>query len=242
MESARYIKSADEITCMRFSVEVAELGMQRMRDMLAPGISENELWSILHQTNIAYDGDWIDGRMLASGPRTNPWLQEASGRIIEDGDLVALDTDMIGPNGYCADISRTFICGTEKPSAEQKDIYQRAYTEIQHNIDLLQPGLTFKEFSERAYRQDDEFIPRRYPCVAHGVGMSDEYPKIYYQADWEQFGYDGVIEPNTVMCVESYVGSIHGSVGVKLEEMVYITSNGCEVLSHYPFEEVLLHG
>ena len=242
MESARYIKSADEIACMRYSVEVAELGMQRMRDLLAPGITENELWSVLHHTNIAYDGDWIDGRMLASGTRTNPWLQEASAKVIEAGDLVAFDTDMVGPNGYCADISRTFFCGTDKPSSEQKLVYRRAYAEIQHNIDLLRPGMTFKEFSERAYRQDDEFVPRRYPCVAHGVGMSDEYPKIYYHADWGRSGYDGVIEADTVMSIESYVGSIHGTVGVKLEEMVHIRADGCEVLCKYPFEEALLHG
>ena len=72
--------------------------------------------------------------------------------------------------------------------------------------------------------------------------MSDEYPKIYYQADWGRSGYDGVIEADTVMSIESYVGSIDGTVGVKLEEMVHIRADGCEVLCKYPFEEALLHG
>lgn len=240
VEKARSIKSSDEIACMRYAIEIGQLGMQRMRDALEPGITENQLWSILHQTNIAYDGDWIDGRMLASGHRTNPWLQEATDKVIQAGELVAYDTDMIGPYGYCADISRTLLCPPGKPSAKQKDLYQRAYDEIQHNIELIQPGMTYKEFSQRAYKQNDEFIPHRYPCVAHGVGMCDEYPKIYYQPDWDKYGYDGVIEPNMMICIESYVGSIHGGEGVKLEEMVYIKENGKEVLSTYPFEEALL--
>ena len=239
VERARSIKSAEELACMRHAIAVAEHGMDRMRLALEPGISENSLWSILHQVNIAHDGDWMEGRMLASGPRTNPWLQEATGRIIRDGELVAFDTDMVGPFGYFADISRTWLCGNEKPSSAQQDLYRHAWEEIQHNISQIEPGIRFAELAAKIYPRREEFIKHRYPCFAHGAGMSDEYPKLYYPEDSDQ-QYDGRIEPGMVLSVESFIGSDQGGEGVKLEQMVLVTASGTEPLSTYPFEDNLL--
>ena len=147
--------------------------------------------------------------MLCSGPRTNPWYQEASGRAISSGDLVAFDTDMIGPFGYCADISRTWVCDAD-PSAEQLDLYKRAVDEIQHNTALLHVGASFRELSSATFRHPERFIANRYACAFHGVGMTDEYPKIPYPDDWEWTGYDGELEAGTVLSVESYVGAEGG--------------------------------
>lgn len=240
IEKAQQIKSPEEMACMRYSIGVAEYGMRCMQDALKPGISENELWSILHRVNIEHDGDWIDGRMLCSGVRTNPWYQEASDKIIEAGELVAFDTDMIGPFGYCADISRTWLCEPAKPTPQQRDLYLRAYDEVQYNMELVRPGISFKEISEKAFRQPEEFIPRRYSCLAHGVGMSDQYPKIYYRQDWESRGYDGIIQANSTICLESFVGSERGGEGVKLEDTILVTDSGNELLSTYSFEQNLL--
>ncbi len=241
LEQARLIKSSTEIQCIKHAIQVAESGMRKMRHALVPGITEEELWSILHQVNIARGGDWIEGRMLSSGLRTNPWLQEASDKVIHAGELVAFDTDMIGPNGYCADISRTWLCPPAKPTAHQKATYQHAYDEVHYNIALLKPGMSFYDLSHQAFKRHAEYIDRRYPCVMHGVGMSDEYPKIYYEEDWERAGYDGEIKENMVMSIESFTGSINGGEGVKLEQMVRITHNGYELLSRFPFETDLLY-
>ncbi len=116
MEQARTIKSPLEVDVMHESVRVCETGMERMRRMLKPGITENQLWSHLHQANIENGGEWIETRLLSFGPRTNPWFNEAGDRAIEDGDSVSFDTDLIGPNGYCADISCSWLCGEKKPS------------------------------------------------------------------------------------------------------------------------------
>jgi Xaa-Pro aminopeptidase len=240
VESARTIKSAEEILCMNQALAVAEAGIDRMRAALRPGISEIELWSLLHQTNIEMGGDWIECRLLSAGDRTNPWQQEASGRLVRPGELVAFDTDMVGPFGYCADVSRTFHCGPGRPSDAQRDLYRRAVEEIQHNLTLIEPGLGFREFSEKAFRQEDRFIANRYPVLAHGIGMCDEYPAIYYPQDYPICGYDGVIEENMTLCIESYVGEEGGGEGVKLEEQILVTADGYALLSKYPFEEALL--
>ncbi len=239
-ELARSIKSEEEIACMTHAIAVCEAGMARMREALKPGLSENELWATLHETNIRLGGEWIETRILSSGERTNPWFQECGDRLIRAGDLVSFDTDLIGPFGYCADISRTYFCGPGKPSEEQRRLYGLALEQIHYNIDkLMRPGLNFREASELAWRIPNAFVKNRYSCVAHGVGLCDEWPKITHIQDREKSAYDGELQPGMTICVESYMGEEGGREGVKLEQQVLITEMGSRLLSTFPFEEPL---
>lgn len=235
MELARCIKSTEELVLMQQAIDVCELGIQSMRDALEPGITENALWAKLHETNIRLGGEWIEARLVSSGPRTNPWFRECSMRTIEKGDLVSFDTDLIGPYGYCADISRSWLCG-DKPSDEQRRLYARAVEQIKHNTALLKPGVSFREVSEKAWKIPDEFLANRYGSLIHGVGLADEYPSFKHWPDFTEKGYDGIVEEGMTLCVESYIGSAGGHEGVKLEEQVLVTSDGVRTLSSYPLE------
>ena len=235
-ELARAIKSEEELTLMRRAVEVCEAGVAAMRDALEPGITENALWAKLHEANIRLGGEWIETRLLSSGPRTNPWFRECSMREIERGDMVSFDTDLIGPYGYCADISRAWVCG-DKPSDEQRRLYAMAYAQIQHNKSILKAGKSFREVVEESWPIPEEFLSNRYGSALHGVGLADEYPSIKHKADFPIKGYDGVLEAGMTLCVESFIGVAGGKEGVKLEEQVLITEDGIEQLSRYPLEE-----
>lgn len=236
MENARKIKSAGEIALMRESIRVCEQAVETMRQNLRPGITENALWAELHRGNIAGGGEWIETRLLASGPRTNPWFQECSMRPIEKGDMVSFDTDLVGPYGYCCDISRSWVCDAP-PDDEQRRLYAAAYEQIQCNKELVKPGVGFRELSESLHPMADEFVPGRYGVAMHGVGLCDEYPSIYYPQDYPEVGYDGLIEEGMVLCVETLIGVEGGRECVKLEEQVLVTGDGCEQLSTYPLEE-----
>lgn len=238
-EHARVIKSADEIACMRWSIAVAELGISKLKQAIKPGVSELQLWALLNYTSLANNGDWHDGRMLASGPRINPWLQEASPRKLESGDLVGFDTDMVGPMGYFADISRTFHCGPAKPTLRQKQLYRLAVEEITFNMNLVKPGIGLREFQQLAWPVPEEFQANAYTCVAHAVGMCDEYPQIKHIFRMEN-PYDCQLEAGMVMCIESYIGAQGERDGVKLEQQVLVTDTGYELLTNYPFEPDLL--
>ncbi len=238
-ELARLIKSEDEIACMRWAIAVAEHGAAKLKQTLRPGVSELQLWALLNYTNVANNGDWHEGRMLASGPRINPWLQEASERRVESGDLVGFDTDMVGPFGYFVDLSRTFHCGPAKPSARQKQIYRMAVDHVEHNLKLVYPGMTLKEMQRQAYEVPEECQRNAYPCVMHAVGMCDEYPQVKHLFR-EENPYDCIIEPGMVLCVESYMGPEGERDGVKLEQQVLVTDDGYELLTRYPYEENLL--
>ena len=240
IEEARIIKSADEIACMKWAIAVADLGIEKMIEAARPGVTELQLWALLNYTNLANDGDWHEGRMLASGDRLNPWLQEASPRRIESGDLVGFDTDMVGPFGYCADVSRTFFCGPGQPTRRQRQLYRHALNEIEHNLTLVRDGISMAEFAERAFVQPEEFHERQYVCILHGVGMCDEAPKLLYPNDQDRQQYDYVLRAGMTVCIESYVGAVGDRDGVKLEQQVLVTQDGYEQLSTYPLDEALL--
>jgi Xaa-Pro aminopeptidase len=210
-----------------------------MRAALVPGVTENQLWSLLHETNIAHGGEWIECRLLASGPRTNPWFQESGDRVIQPGDIVGFDTDLVGPFGYLADISRSWICPDRKPSDRHKRLYDLATQQVLFNANLLRPGMSFREFAEKSWPMPDEYVPNRYMMMLHGCGFVDEYPSLAYVADWKDWGYDGVFEENMVVSVESYIGEVGGPDGIKLEQQVVIGTEGARMLSKTPLIDAL---
>jgi len=240
METAREIKNENELHAMRCAVAACEAALGEFEAAITPGISENELWAYLHFGNIKRGGDWIETRILSSGPRTNPWMAECGPRIIQDGDLVALDTDLIGVYGYCVDMSRTWLVGDGAATAEQKTLFGVAYDHIMENMELLKPGLTFKELTFGGHQLPKQYRDLQYGVKYHGVGLCDEYPAIFYPEYWESNGYDGVLEPGMCLCVEAYIGEVGGKEGVKLEDQVVITENGYELLTRYPFDPKLL--
>jgi len=240
MEHARVIKGEDELKALRCSIASTEVAMGMMQQASQEGATENDIWSILHAENIRRGGEWIECRIMSSGPRTNPWFQECGPRVIKNGELLALDTDLVGPYGMCADISRTWVIGGVTPSVEQRQLYQVAYDHIMYNMQLLKPGVSYLELSEKGHRLPVEFRAQRYGVMMHGVGLCDEFPCIRYPEDVEAYGYDGVLEPGVVLCVEAYIGAVGGKQGVKLEDQVVVTEDGFENLTRYPFEESLL--
>lgn len=185
-ERARAIKSADEVELMRWTIRVCEAGMARMYEISEPGRMEREIWAELHFENARSGGEWLETKLLAAGPRTNPWFQECSDYVVQRGDMISFDTDMIGPYGYCADLSRSWTCGHVHMTAKQRELYQTALEQIHHNLALLKPGLTFCEFNERSWRIPDKHRAYRYPVAVHGVGMADEWPMVLLSPDFER--------------------------------------------------------
>lgn len=61
-------------------------------------------------------------------------------------------------------------------------------------MELLRPGMSFREFFERSWRIPEIYLENRYSCIAHGIGMVDEYPLITHQTNWSGGGYDGVFD------------------------------------------------
>ncbi|WP_290794138.1 Xaa-Pro peptidase family protein [Halomonas sp.] len=222
----RRIKTPEEIACLAQSMAASEASVAEVEAAIKPGVTENELFAIMYGEVIRGGGEFIQTRLLNSGPRTNPWFHEASDRKIRPGELVALDTDTIGCHGHYSDFSRTFHVGPGRPSAYQRELYRMAYDQVHHNMGILKPGMTYREISEQAWKIPERFLDRRYPSIIHGVGMHGETPLVAHHMDFDRFSSDGVLEPGMVVSVESYIGEVGCADGVKL--------------SRYPFNEALL--
>lgn len=237
MEHARSIKSLEEIGALKHSLRTCEAAMAELRAQLTPGMSEQQALAILLKGSIERGGEYPETRLMTSGPRTNPWFQETSDRLIENGDFLSFDTDLIGPMGFYNDISRSWVVGDAKPTDEQRKLYEISRAQLETNISLLQPGMSFLEFASKTYELPEEYLENRYADVGHGCGLGVEYPFLWYPEDEALGAYDGVFEENMVVCIESYVGAKGGTQGVKLEHPVWISADGPVVLAEYPLED-----
>lgn len=235
---ARMVKTSSEIDAIGTAVAACETGIHEMHEAMRPGATENEVWSVLHQANIASGGEWLETRLLTSGPRTNPWYQECSSKVIEAGELLAFDTDLIGIGGYSVDMSRTWVAGHDRPTSDQQRLWDAAFEQLQHNTTLLQPGASFKEISQKALIPEDDIHSVTNAAVAHGIGLCNEYPLILNRDHFADGGYDGQVEEGMVLCVEALAAPPGGNQAVKLEEQVVITASGPQPLTTYPLDLV----
>jgi Xaa-Pro aminopeptidase len=236
-EHARCIKSPEELELMKWTIRVCEAGMARMYECSTPGKTENEIWAELHYENIRSGGEWIETRLLAAGERTNPWFQECSHHVAREGDIISFDTDLIGPYGYCADLSRSWTCGHTRMTTKQRELYAAALEQINHNLAILRPGMSFREFNAKSWRIPESYQACRYSVALHGVGLADEYPAVPLHLDFAR-SYEGQFEENMTVCVESLIGESGGRECMKLETQAVITPQGAVRLDSFPWEEI----
>ena len=235
-ETARAVKTPIELDIHRDNARLVDEAVVAFLQHLTPGKTENELWADLARETFSHGALHAEARLLSSGPRTNPWMQEASHRVVEDGDLVAFDTDLVGPHGYLTDISRTYLCGDRPASSEQRAVYRAAHDFVHESIPEFWAGRSFAELGEKlGARIPDRYRQLRYPFIAHGCGAADEYPAVKVDDH-----HDGVLEPGMVLSVEGYMGAVGGTVGAKFEEQIIITEGAPELISFAPVDDRLL--
>ena len=242
MERTRSIKGEEEIKAMKCAIHSCEMGMYEMKKHCLPGKTENDIWAVLHSENIKRGGEWIETRLLASGQRTNPWFQECGPRIIQNNEILAFDTDLIGCYGICVDISRTWFIGDKvNITPKQKELYTEAYLQIKENTSIIKPGMNIKELVFGGRELPKKYEELRYSCKMHGVGLCDEWPLVQYPIDYVEGAFDAILEPGMVLCVEAYIGEDGGFEGIKLEDQVLITETGHKNLTNFPFEKDLIN-
>ncbi|MEM9580182.1 MAG: dimethylsulfonioproprionate lyase DddP [Pseudomonadota bacterium] len=244
-EKCRAVKGPDEIKAMRCANHACETSVRKMEEYARAfgptgTVSEDDIWAVLHAENIKRGGEWIETRLLASGPRTNPWFQECGPRIVQNNEIVAFDTDLIGSYGICIDISRTWWIGDGTPRQDMIDTMRHAHEFIQHNMSLLKPGLMIPDLIDQCMLHPPKFQAQQYGCMMHGAGLCDEWPLVPHKSKYVPGSFEYPLEPGMVLCVEAACGEVGGDFSIKLEDQVLITEDGFENLTTYPFDEKLM--
>ncbi len=238
MLEARIIKTDDEIELLKISAMMVDTAYRYIVEQLRPGISENQIVAIAHQTLYNMGSDLVECVNVVSGERTNPHPHLASDRVVRPGDMVFIDI-MQRYNGYTTCYYRTFIVG--RPNKTQTEIYDTAYQWLKKSIDVVRPGITTADIaSSWPTAQEVGFNHEReayFLQFGHGIGLSHrERPMIsrLYSLD-----HPVKIEKNMVLALETYCGSKDGKHGARIEEEVVVTDDGCEVITKYPCEELV---
>lgn len=237
-DRAREVKTSEEVALLRINGEIGCEMLAEFENAIRPGIREFELLAVLSDALLRRRGVVVFTRLVSSGQNTNPWGSEASDKIVQTGDLVALDTDANGYEGYAIDVSRTFLCGSE-PTTEQKELYRVAFDHITAMREVVRPGISYAEFARSVPALPDEYAPQGYDCMVHGAGLQNEGPVMYHPGQGDN-PEDEHLQENMVMCLEAYVGRVGGTCGVKLEDQVLVGKSGAEILVDYPYDKLLL--
>src|SRR5438093_1080452 len=170
---AREGKTREEIELCALNGAIGDAMLAEFEAAIRPGIREYELLAGLSDALLRRRGEGLFTRLVASGANTNPWLTEAQDKAVMPGDLVGVDTDANGVEGYVIDVSRTFLCG-DAPSSEQKEAYRVAYERVSGMLELVRPGVSFEEFARKAPRLPPAYAAQRYPTTVHQAGLEAE--------------------------------------------------------------------
>lgn len=237
-DAARTIKTPLEIEMMRHNGLIGDAMMEEFQAAIRPGVSEFELLAVLSDGLLRRRGEALFSRLVASGQNTNPWGSEATDRLVEPGDLVAVDTDAYGYEGYVIDISRTFVCG-DRPTQEQREAYRVAYDSLVAMREAIRPGLPYHEYAQLVPPLPEKYLSQRYDMMIHGAGLEDEGPTIVHHGKGANLENEH-LQAGMVLCLESYVGELGGGFGIKLEDQVLVTGSGAESLCRFPFDDRFL--
>jgi Xaa-Pro aminopeptidase len=238
VQLAMAIKQPAEVTAIREAMTAVERATHDLEAAIAPGATENEVWSAFHHGLIANGGEFVVTRLLQSGERTFPYFLESSDHRLAAGDLVCFDTDAMSLFGYSIDFSRTFLCGDVDATPVQRRLYGLAREQLEHNAANLAPGRRFEEFARLAFDVPEPHRDYGYYQLAHGLGLAGGHPNVPRTGPG-RYGLPGDIEPGMVICVESYIGDPATEQGVKLEDQFLIHDDRVEQMSTYPLDRRL---
>ena len=237
-QEAREVKTSQEVGLFRQNGAIVSETLAEFEAAIAPGVTERDLFTVLASGMLGRGAEYMATNTVCSGPNTNPWRAEATDRVLEPGDLVYVDTDTVGIEGIFFCVSRTFVTPGASPSAEERATYQAAHEWVLGMTELVRPGITCAELAAAAPKIPERFIPQRYECMIHSVGLEEESPSVCHPQD-VQSNPDRVIQENMALVVECYMGEVGANHGVKLGDEILVTPDGAKVLAPYRYSEEL---
>jgi Xaa-Pro aminopeptidase len=239
--NARAVKTGEEIGLLTQAASMVDAAYEKLYEFLRPGVKENEAVGLVSKVLYDLGSEYVEGVNAISGERCSPHPHVYSDRLIRPGDPAFFDI-LHSYQGYRTCYYRTFAVGSA--SSAQHDAYKRAREYMDRAIALVRPGATTADIvavwpkaEEFGFANEEAAFALQY---GHGVGLSIWEKPIFSRL--VSFDHPEVLVEGMVFALETYWPSADGWGAARIEEEVVVTATGCQVITKFPAEDLLVAG
>jgi len=241
MHEVRKIKTQDEITLLNTATMMVDAAYEELYQFMKPGVRENECVGVVSKVLYDLGSEHVEGVNAISGERCSPHPHVYTDRVLRPGDPAFFDI-LHSYNGYRTCYYRTFAVGSASPA--MVDAYKRSRDYMDAAISIVKPGITtadvvklWPKAQEFGFANEEAAFALQY---GHGVGLSIWEKPIFSRL--VSLDHPEVIEEGMVFALETYWPASDGWSAARLEEEVVVTKDGCEVITRFPSEKLLVAG
>ncbi len=238
---ARRIKTVDEISLLTQACAMVDAAYEELYGFLRPGVRENECVGLVSKVLYDLGSEYVEGVNAISGERCSPHPHVYSDRLIRPGDPAFFDI-LHSYNGYRTCYYRCFAVGSA--SVPQRDAYTRCREYMDQAIALVRPGATTADIvsvwptaQEFGFEDEEAAFALQY---GHGVGLSIWEKPIFSRL--VSLDHPEVLEEGMVFALETYWPATDGWTAARIEEELVVTADGCELITKFPAEDLLVAG
>lgn len=241
MQEARKLKTHDEITLINMSCMMVDAAYEELYRTMRPGVRESECVGVVSKVLYDLGSEYVEGVNAISGERCNPHPHLFSDRNLRPGDPAYFDI-IHSYMGYKTCYYRTFAIGSASPALV--DAYKRCRDLLDTALSMIKPGVTTAEVVKIWPRAEEFGFPNEEAAFAlqfgHGVGLSHWEKPVFSRL--VSLDHPEVIEEGMVFALETFWPATDGWSAARIEEQLVVTANGCEILTRFPAEELLVAG
>ena len=241
MHEVRKIKTQDEITLLNAATMMVDAAYDELYRFMKPGVKENECVGVVSKVLYDLGSEHVEGVNAISGERCSPHPHVYTDRVLRPGDPAFFDI-LHSFNGYRTCYYRTFAIGSASPA--MVDAYKRSRDYMDAAISIVKPGITtadvvklWPKAQEFGFANEEAAFALQF---GHGVGLSIWEKPIFSRL--VSLDHPEVIEEGMVFALETYWPAADGGSAARLEEEVVVTKDGCEVITRFPSEKLLVAG
>jgi Xaa-Pro aminopeptidase len=241
MLQARLIKTPEEIQLLTTSCMLVDAAYERLYQIMRPGIKESELVAEACHVLYSMGSEFVEGVNAISGERCSPHPHIFSDRVLRPGDPAYFDI-INSFNGYRTCYYRTFAVGSASPALV--DAYKRCRYYLDAAINEIRPGVTTAEVAQLWPEAHEFGFPDEEAAFAlqygHGVGLSVWEKPIFSRL--VSLDHPETVEEGMVIALETFWPASDGWSAARIEEQLVVTRDGCEVITRFPAEEIVVAG
>jgi Xaa-Pro aminopeptidase len=241
MQNARMLKTQDEISLLTLSCALVDAAYHQLYEYMKPGVRENDCVALVNKVLYELGSEHVEGVNAISGERCSPHPHVFSDRILRPGDPAYFDI-LHSYMGYRTCYYRTFVIGSA--SQAQVDAYKRCRDYLDHAISLIKPGVTTADVVSIWPKAEEFGFPDEEAAFAlqygHGVGLAIWEKPVFSRM--VSFSHPEVIQEGMVFALETFWPATDGWSAARIEEQLVVTKDGCEVITRFPAEDLMVAG